>query len=121
MELIAVEEGGVIAVEGQAGVPWMAGADDVDLVLEACFSEGARAVLLYAENLPEAFFDLSSGQAGAILQKLRLYGVRLALVAPPGSYRASSRFGEMAKEENRGPHFGMFETREAAREWLARS
>lgn len=121
MELTAVEEGGVAAVEGQPRAPFMADAGDVDLVLEACFSAGPRAALLYAENLPAAFFDLSSGQAGAILQKLRMYGVCLAVVAPPGSYQPSSRFGEMVAEESRGPHFGLFETREAAREWLGRA
>jgi hypothetical protein len=121
MELTAVEEGGTTAVEGQPDVPFMTRAEDIDQVLEACFSAGARAAVLYAENLPAPFFDLSSGQAGAILQKLRNYGVRLAVVSRPGGVRASSRFGEMVAEEGRGPHFGLFETRDAAREWLGRS
>lgn len=121
MELTTVEEGGVTAVEGPPGAPLMARADDVDLVIEACFSTGARAAVLHAENLPSGFFDLSSGQAGAILQKLRMYGVRLAVVAGPGEVSPSSRFGEMVAEESRGPHFGLFETREAAWEWLAQS
>jgi hypothetical protein len=121
MELTVVEEGGLKVVEGQPDTPFMSGADDIGRVLEACFSTGARAALLYAENLPGAFFDLSSGLAGAILQKLRNYGVRLAVVSRPGRVRASSRFGEMVAEERRGPHFGLFETRGAAREWLGRS
>jgi hypothetical protein len=121
MELTAVEEGGVKMVEGPSDTPLMPSADDVGRILEACFSAGARAALLYAENLPAAFFDLSSGQAGAILQKLRTYGVRLAVVARPGRIQASSRFGEMVAEERRGRHFGLFETRDAAREWLGRS
>ena len=120
MELIAIEEGGVKVVEGQPDTPFMASADDVDSVLEGCFSNGTRAALLYAENLPAAFFDLSSGQAGAVLQKLRNYGVRLAVVSRPGRIQASSRFGEMVAEERRGRHFGLFETRDAAREWLGR-
>ena len=120
MEWITVEEGGVKVVEGLPDTPLMSSADDVGLVIEACFSAGARTALLYAENLPPAFFDLSSGQAGAVLQKLRTYGVRLAVVAPPGRLRVSSRFGEMVAEERRGPHFGLFETRDAALEWLGR-
>src|SRR6516162_2519942 len=119
MGLTTVEEGGVKVVEGLPDTPLLLGADDVGLVLEACFSAGARAALLYAENLPAAFFDLSSGQAGAVLQKLRTYGVRLAVVSAPGRVRVSTRFGEMVAEESRGRHFGMFETRGAAREWLA--
>ena len=118
MDLTAVEESGVKVVEGLPDTPFMSGADDVGLVLEACFSTGTHAALLYAENLPAAFFDLSSGQAGAVLQKLRNYGVRLAVVARPGRIQVSSRFGEMVAEERRGRHFGLFETRDAAREWL---
>jgi hypothetical protein len=120
VELAAVEEGGTIAVEGQPDVPFLASADDVGLVLEACFAAGTRAALLYAENLPAAFFDLSSGQAGAVLQKLRNYKVRLAVVAPPGRIRPSSRFAEMVEEERRGRDFGLFESRDDAREWLGR-
>jgi len=119
MELAAVQEGGVTVVEGQPDLPFLSAPDDIVRVLEACFSTGTRAALLYAENLPAAFFDLSSGQAGAILQKLRNYGVRLAVVSRPGRVRASSRFGEMVAEERRGRHFGLFETRDAAWEWLA--
>lgn len=75
--------------------------------------------LLYASNLSAGFFDLSSGEAGAILQRLRNYGVRLAVVCPPGSVQFS-RFGEMVAEERRRPDFGVFETRDAACEWLER-
>jgi len=120
MELTAVEENGVAVVEGLPETPFMSDAGDVDLVLEACFSTGTRAALLYAENLPAEFFDLSSGQAGAVLQKLRNYGVRFAVVAHPDRTRMSRRFGEMVAEERRGCHFGLFETRADAREWLGR-
>jgi hypothetical protein len=83
MELAAADEGGVKVVVGPPDTSFMSDADDVGLVLEACFSAGTRAALLYAENRPATFFDLSSGQAGAVLQKLRNYGVRLAVVAGP--------------------------------------
>jgi hypothetical protein len=120
MELTPVDEGGVTVVEGQPDVPFMAGVDAIDSVLEACLSTGARAALLYAENLPAPFFDLSSGQAGAILQKLRNYRVRLAVVSRLRRIDMSSRFGEMVAEERQGRYFGLFETRDAAREWLGR-
>jgi hypothetical protein len=118
VEFTTVQQSGTTVVEGQPDVPFMSGPDDVIQVLEACFSAGARAAVLYAENLPAAFFDLSSGQAGAVLQKLRNYGVRLAVVYRPGQIRVSSRFGEMVEEERRGRHFGLFETRDTALEWL---
>ena len=119
MELTETAVGGMSVVEGAPGEPFMAGAGDVTLLIEACFFYGARAALLYAPNLPERFFDLSSGQAGEILQKLRNYQLRLAVVRPPGSAALSRRFEELMLEERREPHFGLFETREAALAWIA--
>ena len=113
-----VEEGELRIMEGIPGAPFMSRVEDAGLVIEACFSNQARAALLYPENLTGEFFDLSSGQAGAILQKLQNYRIRLAVVAPAGSVQLSSRFGELVAEERKGRYFGMFETRQAAWEWL---
>jgi hypothetical protein len=121
MELRVVEERGVKVVEGLPNEPFMTTVEDAGRLVEACLSTGVEAALLHAANMTDAFFDLSSGHAGAILQKLRNYHVRLAVVCPPGSVRFSSRFGEMLAEERRGRSFGVFETRHAAREWLGRS
>jgi Domain of unknown function (DUF4180) len=118
MELTLVNESGVKVVEGLPEQAFMSSVQDIDRVIEACFSDGAKAALLYAANLTSAFFDLSSGEAGAVLQKLRNYRIRLAVVCPAGSVKFSSRFGEMLADERRGKHFGVFETRQAASEWL---
>ncbi|WP_438003674.1 DUF4180 domain-containing protein [Sorangium sp. So ce321] len=118
MELTVVDEGGVQLVEGAPGQGLMSSVRDVDRVIEACFSDRVGCALLYAANLTPAFFDLSSGEAGAMLQKLRNYEIRLAVVCPPGAVDFSSRFGEVVAEERRGRHFGVFETREAAVEWI---
>ena len=120
MELTLIDDNGVKLVEGQPGEAFMSNAQDVDRVIEACFSDGVAAALLYAANLTPAFFDLSSGEAGAILQKLRNYHIQLALVCPAGSVQFSSRFGEMVADERRGRQFELFETRDAAMEWLRR-
>jgi hypothetical protein len=119
MELSVVEEGGAQIVEGQPGQPFIASAKDASRIIEACMSEQVYSVLLYAENLSPGFFDLSTGEAGEILQKLRNYHVRLAVVRAPGSPQLSQRFGELMLEENREPHFRIFETRQAASQWLA--
>lgn len=119
MELRVVEEDGIKVMEGVPGAPFLSRAEDAGLVLEACLSNQARAALLYAESLPDEFFDLSSGQAGAILQKLQNYRVRLAVVCPAGSVRLSSRFKELLAEERQGRYFGLFEMRQAAWEWLS--
>lgn len=89
---------------------------DISEMLEACFAVGATGVVLYPANLPEGFFDLSSGTAGMVLQKVRQYGVRMAVVA--GAELFSSRFGEMEVEERKSGWFGVFGSREEARGWL---
>src|SRR5580700_4985674 len=96
--------------EWPAGVALMRNVDDAGLVIEGCYSTGVDAALLYAENLTENFFDLSSGEAGVILQKLRNYRIRIAVVYSPASARLSSRFGEMAAEEARVGYFRLFES-----------
>jgi len=116
-----VEDADLRFVEGPAGQAFMCTVDDTTVVLEACFAAGVDAALLYAPNLTSRFFDLSSGEAGAVLQKLRTYRIRLAVVCPAGSVRFSNRFREMAHEEKRGGYFGVFESVEAAREWLKNS
>lgn len=104
-------------VEGTPGEPLMARMGDVTIAIEACFEHAARGLLLYSENLTPRFFDLSSGEAGEILQKLRNYQIRLAVVRAPG-LRLSSRFGELLADEQRGPYFRLFDERAAAAEWL---
>jgi hypothetical protein len=115
------EEAGVRFVEGPPGRQLMRTVEDASLVVEACLSSRAGSALLYAPNLTERFFDLSSGEAGVILQKLRNYRIRLAVVCTPGSVRFSSRFSEMAAEESLGDHFRLFESALAARAWLSRN
>lgn len=102
-------------VEATPGVPIIGRSQDAATVLEACFAVSARGALLYPENLPAAFFDLSSGQAGELLDKFRQFGVRLAIVCAPGAVRFSSRFTEILSNDLR-----VFDTPESARDWLGR-
>jgi hypothetical protein len=117
IRVITAGEQAVIA--GAPGVRLLNGADDVLDLVGAGYEHRARSILLYAENLPERFFDLSSGEAGALLQKLRNYHLRLAVVAPEQSVPVSRMFGEMAREESRGGDFRLFEDEASAIAWLA--
>ncbi len=90
---------------------------DLDRVLEVCMGNGARALLLYAENLTPRFFDLRSGEAGEVLQKLRTYGLKLALIACAEDLPAG-HFREMVGEEARGSDFRIFPDRDAGLAWL---
>ena len=108
-----IDENGLRVVEGVRGEALMRRPQDATLVVEACFSAGVHQALLYRENLTPRFFDLSSGEAGAVLDKLRRYQIRLAIVCPPGSVEFSSRFREILADDLR-----VFDTRDAARVWL---
>jgi len=114
MALSVTEHEGIRIVEGPLDAPLMRVPQDATLLLEACFSAGSRSVLLHPDNVTPRFFDLSSGEAGEVLDKVRRYRVRLALVCPPGRVRFSSRFAEACADDLQA-----FSSREDACRWLA--
>lgn len=95
------------------------GAHPVDPVaaLVRCIEHGTRALLFDRGTLPAAFFDLSSGVAGELVQKLTDYHVRMAAVVPDLE-RHSTPFGEFAREAGKGRQFRFFTTRQEAIDWL---
>lgn len=78
---------------------------------------GARGLLLDDGALPAAFFDLRSGVAGELAQKLVNYGLRMAAVVPDLESRPE-RFREFAREANRRSPLRFFATRREAVAWL---
>lgn len=108
------EESGLRVVDGTPGAPLMRRAQDATLIAEACFSASTDGALLYPDNLTPRFFDLSSGEAGEVLDKLRRFQLRLAIVCAPDSVQFSSRFREILSDDLR-----IFVTREDARRWLS--
>ena len=95
------------------------GARPVDplAVLIRCIEQEARALLFDRGALPAAFFDLSTGIAGELAQKLVNYGIRMAAVVPDLSAH-SPRFREFARETNAGRQLRFFPTRQEAIAWL---
>lgn len=106
-------------IEGNAGQPLLQQVDDITKVIEACFNYQTKRVLLYSENLTDRFFDLSSLEAGEILQKFRNYKIRLAVVIGH-SMQLSSAFRDLMVEENRNQFFRLFEDWEKAEAWLTK-
>ena len=119
MEFAAIREHGIVFVEGTPAEGLLEAPTDVTRVIEACFSAGTRAALLYSSNLTPRFFDVSSLEAGEILQKLRNYRIHLAVVLDPDAAPASRRFHELLEAERRDAHFSVFSDRPAAVAWLA--
>jgi len=95
------------------------GAQPVDPLVEVirCVEHGAGALLFDRGALPAAFFDLSTGVAGELAQKLVNYGVRMAGVVPDLSAH-SPHFRSFAREANAGRQLRFFPTREEAIAWL---
>lgn len=118
MEFNVIERDGKRFLEGEAGQPFLRDESGAILLVEACANEGASGLLLYTENLTARFFDLSSREAGEILQKLRNYGLRLAVVRSPADAPLSRRFSELMLEENRDRFFHLYEDRDEAEAWL---
>lgn len=90
--------------------------EDAVALVAVCGEHSAERLLLYAGNLPESFFDLKSGVAGAILQKFTNYHLKVALVIP--SDLVQGRFKEYILEANRGNQFRAFEEKNKAEIWL---
>ena len=99
--------------EANRGEPLVRKPDDAARIVESCWASKSRAALLYPEHLTPRFFDLSSAEAGIILDKLRRFRIRLAVVCPPGEVEFSSRFREILCDD-----FQIFDTRAAACDWL---
>ena len=71
-------------------------------------------------NLPDAFFQLKTGLAGAVLQRFAIYHVRAAMVVAP-ELSHQGRFGEMVQEANRGRQFHVANTESEAVDWLGQA
>lgn len=91
---------------------------DPAAVVVACIESGARSLLFDQGTLPPEFFDLSTGMAGALVQRLTTYGIRMAAVVPNPSIH-SRPFQDFAREASTGRQFRFFSDREQAVEWLA--
>ncbi len=118
MSLQKIIVNGVAIVEGPVNQHLMVTEDDIMFVLDSCANEDSSHVLLYSENLPNEFFNLKSRQAGNMLQKLRNYNIKLAVILTDSSL-LEGRFGEMVNEEKAGSDFAVFSEREPALKWLS--
>ena len=91
----------------------------LDVLATAQHDAGTRKVILHAANLHERFFDLSSGLAGEILQKVSNYGLALAIVGD-GADSPSSALRDFIRESNEyGQVVFVSDAREAVRRLAA--
>lgn len=91
---------------------------DATAVVTGCIESGTDRLLLDHGALPPQFFDLSTGVAGAMVQRLTQYQIRMAGVVPDPSIH-SPAFQDFAREANTGRSwFRFFPDREQAVAWL---
>ena len=58
--------------------------------LQMIMDSGAEGIIVHQENIDAAFFDLQSGLAGEMLQKVVNYRLRLAIVGDFSNYESNS-------------------------------
>ena len=58
--------------------------------LQMIMDSSADAIIVHQENIDERFFDLRSGLAGEMLQKVVIYRLRLAIVGDFSIYESKS-------------------------------
>lgn len=88
---------------------------DISDAISACF--GAEGLLLTEDDLSKEFFDLRSGLAGELFQKLINYKVRAAIVLPdPEAY--GERFSELAFEHKTHNMIRFARSKDEAKAWL---
>lgn len=86
----------------------------------ACYERNLWSVLFDEGSLRPEFFDLSSGAAGDMVQKLVNYGIRVAAVVPDVT-AYSEAFRDFARESNRSGPVRFFSDRSSAAAWLSGS
>ncbi|TCC33388.1 DUF4180 domain-containing protein [Kribbella sindirgiensis] len=77
--------------------------DAVQLIVDAHYAHQAEWIAFTPEQLGDAFFELSSGRAGAITQKFVMYQMGLAVVGDISERVAASKpLADWVRESNRG-------------------
>jgi hypothetical protein len=103
---------------GLPGQALMRTIGDAVAIIGFCWENRIDRLLLYAENLTDQFFDLSSREAGLLLQKFRNYHIKVAAVVSLEQTPHSHRFPDMVAEENRGRYFHLTADHAEAEAWL---
>ena len=108
------------AIVREPGVLVTSGFSAMDLLASARYETGCSAIVLFKEQLDEAFFRLSTGLAGEVLQKFVNYRMKLAVVGDFSGY-ASKPLQDFIRESNEGRQICFQPDEAAALAWLERA
>ena len=108
-------EGRKILIAADAGIA-IQSSGDVSRAIGTCL--GTDGVILAETDLSPEFFDLRTGLAGELFQKLINYRIPVAIVLPdPDAY--GERFSELAREHSSHGIIRFVRTLNEATEWLS--
>lgn len=82
-----------------------------------CAENNTNNLCILSQALSDQFFQLSTGSAGAILQKLVNYQIRTAFVLEE-NFELPLRFREMMLEANKSNEYRFFYSTDEAEQWL---
>jgi hypothetical protein len=78
--------GKTIAEFNANGVVLKTSQEFLQMIMDSC----AEAIVVHKENIDESFFDLRSGLAGEMLQKVVNYRLQLAIIGDFAAYESKS-------------------------------
>jgi hypothetical protein len=90
--------------------------DALDLIGN-CGYQGATKVIVQEKNITPAFFDLKTGIAGEVLQKISTYELSLAIVGDFSKYTSKS-LRDFIYESNQGHRINFLSSVQEAKERL---
>lgn len=97
-----VDLNGTMVLFAGEGAPIASERDGMDLIGEA-MGEGASLLAVPVSRLTGAFFELKTGLAGALAQKIVTYRMRLAILGDVSAEMAASKsFADWVREANAG-------------------
>lgn len=103
MRSVIVQFGSTRVLHCPAEEERIASEGDTDAVLGAAWEHRAHLVAIDTSRLDDAFFDLSSGLAGRIVQRFVNYRIPLAILGDIGPHLHESRaLADYLRESNRG-------------------
>jgi len=86
-------------------------------LISLCFENSIELLMLHDKALSGDFFQLATGVAGGILQKLINYHIKTAIVLSE-DITLPKRFQEMLQEANKGEQYRFFYAGSGAEQWL---
>jgi hypothetical protein len=103
-----------VLVASEAGIS-IRSLKDISDAIGACF--GTAGIIFVEEDFAPEFFDLRTGLAGELFQKLTNYHLRAAIVLPSPEAHGD-RFRELAYEHRAHDAIRFVRSREEADAWL---